>query len=286
LQFKSIDEQHNIINSDEEIKELVGQDNITFDEYKSIDIENYQMITIEGKYKTIRYTQNNTETIEITEIPINTSINNYAKFLDILRNKKIIKEYSNKSKGDIPKFIVKGMSRPSLRKLKLIQTISLSNMNLLDMDNNIKRFTNANDLMESWFEWRLKCYGDRKNIMLNSLIENTKDINDKIKFINAVIKYDETKQLIKGQTIPVLKFKKKIIFEYIDALNVPRNLLSKIVLDHCTLDEIEKLNEKVSKFKEEYDNLFKTKPEQLWIQDIELFTEEYNKHYNDIRYKY
>lgn len=226
--------------------------------------------------------------IVVTEIPIGRSINKYKLFLDILREKKIIKKYQNYSTPDKPNFQISGMQSPSLRTLKLIKSYGMSNMVLLSNDNKPIKYDTVNDILESFYTLRLAYYVKRKTYIINDIDIQLSLISNKINFVLAVIKGYDLLQTDKSLTIQeansqgailVIKKNKKEVEEQMQILNFDTNLLKKISLHNLTLEEVQALQKEMTDLQIEKEIKTNTRPEDLWLSDLSDFVKVYCKHY-------
>lgn len=219
----------------------------------------------------------NKNTLVVTEIPIGKSFKQYVKFLDNLKEKKIIQKYKNSCKKNDAKFFIEGYyGNKPYEDLGLIKPYSLSNMVVLDEDNRPHKFTDPNDLLIEWYKRRLPYYYKRKDYILENL---KKEINNKLmkmKFITCVI--NGTYQgYIPGQTIIVMNKSKGDIIPQMQQANIPIELLTSSKISNCTVEELQKLQNKINSLYAEYQKLEKTKPEELWLADINGFLQVYLK---------
>lgn len=217
----------------------------------------------------------------VDEIPIGKSISKYEEFLISLRKDKLIKHFNcHIEKDGRFRFEIFGMKKaPTIKNLCLRRVFGLSNMVLLDTDKKPIKFNNIYHMIDTFYQWRLPFYEERKQSVLNKLMKKINDANNRIKFIMAVIQ-GEQQGFIPGKTIVVFRKSKIEIIKSMDLLDLPHDLLDTTKFSHCTQEEINNLTSSLEKYTNEYNNMEKSDSKQLWVNDIDEFLEKYKKHYD------
>ena len=213
----------------------------------------------------------------VTEIPIGKSYVQYAEFLETLKEEKKIKHYEPDCINDDAKYTIYGCKfEPTLDSLSLVKSYSLTNLVLLDENNKRCKFTDPNDMLVKWCEWRLPFYQKRKDKMLNNIKKEIEDKLLKIKFINAVI--EGTKRgFVSGETVVVMNIPKDDVYKQMSVMNIPDEVFDKTKLPQCTLTKIQEAQAAIQKLYEEYNQLNNTSIKQLFIHDLTKFTDKYLK---------
>ena len=263
-------------NEDEEIKDVGTLDQIDIEKIEDNSSKCKYKMVIKGIFNIIdKYT------LEITEIPIGTSLQKYNKFLNQLVENKQITSYKDASVHDSPRFIINNYKACStLEKLNLIKGINLTNMVLLDNEDRPIKFTDHIEMITKWYEWRLPYYQKRKDFILQNIINIIDNMQNKIKFIISVI--NGTIEGYKpGETIVIMNQPKSVVLDQMKLLNLPEKLFKDTKLHTCTLEKINKLKSDIEIEIERYNKLLNTKPEELWIYDLNVFISEYLKKYPD-----
>lgn len=226
------------------------------------------LITL-GKYEVTGKVR---KTVTVTELPVGRLSMPYKEWLDYLVEKKEISNYNNYSKKNTIKFEIFGMKDPSIKSLKLQRTFGLSNLVVLDESNkNIPKaikFATVDDMLEDFYNMRLKIYSLRKDNMLSSIQYNIQLLTEKIRYIKACITNQIT---FKNQT-------KKQVYEQMDKLKLDRSFATSVNMLNQTDDSIDELHNNIEKIKKDYENIIQIKPEDLWISDINQFIIAYKKH--------
>lgn len=233
-------------------------------------------------------TGNKRKTITVTELPVGRATYTYLKFLEKIREEKLITKFTNQSTANEVHFKIHGMKNPSITSLKLRKTYGLSNMVLLDNNNKPGKYETANDLMETFYYLRLGYYQKRKDNIISEIGNRIELLNKKIKFILAVIKGNE---VIKTQpniteeeannleAILVMGNSKAKIKSQMERCGFDVDLLKKVTLYQCTEEEIQTAHQEITDLEANKLVKEKTEPEDLWLDDLGMFLKAYCKHY-------
>ena len=192
---------------------------------------------------------------------------------------------------------IKKLSNSELIKLfKLTSNIPTTNMVLFDSKNKIKKYNNVEEIINEFYEVRLDFYKQRKNYLLAKLGFALEKNKHKKKFINMVLEGElpfkgtknkkEVFKLLQSKGFTSLNELKK---KYSDAFKVKSTEIvtenndnnKEDVLDYdylmnmniwsLTYEKVNDLDETIKNQTSEYDFLSKSKPEDLWIKDLEDF---------------
>ena len=216
----------------------------------------------------------------ITELPIKFWTNDYKDFLEdlIYENKSdLFKSYVNLSSDIEIKFILKINDMDQVNKLlnniddygmnslykylHLYKTIKQSNMNLYTTDYKIKSFKNADEIINEFYNWRLKFYDKRKELILNKLSDNIKFILNQIKFINLVINNDILK-------LDENELEKYLIKSKIIKFDNSYNYLTNMTFKQITKQNLDKLESKLKEYKLSYKQIENKTNKELWLNDL------------------
>ena len=285
------------------------------------------------------YKKLNNSKIQITELPIGTSIEDYKEFLETLlisAKKDLIKEKEKKTKGKnnkskvgakkttprkgnkkidncvltsirdlctdtkilfelkfqnpiklmrLEKEPLKERSNGVERLFKLTSSVNLSNMNLINIDGTVKKYNTPYEIMDDFYETRMKFYILRKKYLLEKLKRELELIDYKVKFIRENL----------AGTIDLRRKKKDIVYKMLETKSYPQlgntskeenennkksyDYLVKMPMDTVTYEKVEELEKKHKEKQAEYDTLFKKKEKALWVEDLRTFFKEYKKIY-------
>lgn len=236
------------------------------------------------------------DSVKVTELPIkgqNCWIENYSEFLNTLisDNKKVKNVIShcgtNKINFDIQfngielqKMYKKNLSEIE-KFLKLSTTMSISSLYLYNENNKITHYDSPLEILEEFFEFRLKMYTIRKNAYLKILNNQLKILEYKIKFIEYIL----------DKKIIIERKKKEEIIKKLEQLNFPKmsqnvdaseddktyRYLTDMQLFSLTEDKINELNDEYNKKKKEYDDYNSTTELAIWRRELIEFIETYKK---------
>jgi len=141
----------------------------------------------------------NTSTVEVTELPPSWTYEKYEAHLDALVNKGLISSYDDHS-ATAPHYVVK-FNRVRLQELiqknKLADLLKMSereteNFTTLDETGSLKIFETVEDIVSYFVDFRLRFYDLRRLRMIEKLSTDLSVIENRCKFINAIL----TEQLV------------------------------------------------------------------------------------------
>ena len=234
----------------------------------------------------------------ITELPIGEWTSNYKEYIE-----KLLEDSSNaKNKSKIPiisyidnntdskvhfelLFEDNYLETNDIEKiLHLTKKYSINNMHLYNSENCIKKYNNVEEIMLDYYDVRLKLYEKRKNHQLNILEKELELISYKVKFILLVINNEL-----------IINNKKRILIEEeLEKLEFPRLGNDKLSYDYLlnmyihslTFERIEILKNQHQDKQIEYDNLKNKCIKQIWLDELDILLNKYNKWINiDIEIK-
>ena len=149
-----------------------------------------------GGYEVIGvFTRIDDEWLQITELPIKKWTNDYKKFLEDFMKEEDplitdLKEYHTENRVDF-KIRIPTLNRLSdkqiITKLKLVTTISMSNLVLFNKDRKIVKYANISEIMEEHYLVREDYYIKRKEFMISRLNRECEILSNKVRFILAVV---------------------------------------------------------------------------------------------------
>ncbi|KAK7826200.1 dna topoisomerase 2 [Quercus suber] len=87
-----------------------------------------------------------------------------------------------------PENLIRVTQKGLLKKFKLTTTISTTNMHLFDLKGVIKKYDNPEQILEEFFHLRLEFYEKRKKFLLNKREMELLKLENKVRFILAVVK--------------------------------------------------------------------------------------------------
>ena len=246
------------------------------------------------------------ETIIITELPVGTWTTPYKEFLEKKSEKKtdkkvkntLIESYKANNDDDRVCFTIKmdsdvlnklELTDKIWHKLKLQQTISMTNMHLHDDQGRIKKYNNPLEILIEFYETRLMMYTKRKEFMIGKLNKELDIIKWKKLFIEAVLEgkiiiYKQKKVSIIEKLVE-LKFPKLANSKYngvnndtdeVDESNKSYDYITDIPLFNLTEEKISELLDKYNNKEQEIKHVESTSEIDQWNIELDEFVEKYN----------
>ena len=203
---------------------------------------------------------------------------------------------------------IKRLSNDDLIKIfKLTSNLPTTNMVLFDSKNKIKKYNNVEEIINEFYEVRLDYYKQRKNYLLAKVGFALEKNKNKKKFINMVLEGDlpfkgtknkkEVFKLLQSKGFTSLNELKKTYSEAFKVKSTEivienNNDNKEDILDYdylmnmniwsLTHEKVNELEETIKNQTAEYEFLSKSKPEDLWIKDLEDFITVYKKVINNL----
>jgi len=238
--------------------------------------------------------------IRVTELPVGYWTEDFKELLehwispgeDKDKNKiqAIIKDYEDMSKDTNVDFTItfmKGkledleMSKGDhgcngLEKLlKLYTTNTTTNMHLFDANDTLQKFEKISDIIDSYYDVRLKLYQTRKDYMIDSLERELMMLTNKAKYI---------KENLDG-TIDLRKKKKEQVIEMLqtkgyDIIGDDTNYhyLTKMPMDSVTEENVDRLNNERGNKEIELETVKSTTINKMWLNELQILEEQYNEY--------
>jgi DNA topoisomerase-2 len=162
--------------------------------------------------------------------------------------------------------------------LKLYTTNSTTNMHLFDADDTLQKYNKVSDIIDVYYETRLKLYGTRKEYMINALEKELIVLSNKAKYI---------KENLDG-TIDLRKKKKEQIVIMLQDKGYDKiendedyKYLVKMPMDSVSEENVEKLlKDKVNK-ETELEKIRNTPINKMWLNELDNLREQYIEYKED-----
>ena len=238
------------------------------------DPENHKRWIIRGVFA-----RTNTTTVKISELPPSMTYEKYEDILDDLVEKKLIASYDNSSKNNVVNYTIK-FTRDELANLtdeKLIKMLKLEEANTeifttLDEYGKIKIFETDTEIINYFVDFRLGYYVKRKDWMLSKLRHELKILQNRGKFIRAIL---DGKLEIKNKS-------KEEIIKLIETMNLDLiddsyDYLLRMPLWSLTKELFEKLKSDFTAKKEEIIELEKVEPKDMYLEDLKELKQKIKK---------
>ena len=247
---------------------------------------------IKGNYEKLAI-----DKIRVTELPVGFWTDDFKELLehwispgeDKDKNKipAIIKDYEDMSKDtnvDFTITFVKGKLEDlekskgdygcnGLEKLlKLYTTNTTTNMHLFDANDTLQKFDKISDIIDSYYDVRLKLYQTRKDYMIDSLEHELILLTNKAKYIKENL--DGTIDLRKKKKEQVIEMLQKKGYDIIDE-DQNYHYLLKMPMDSVTEENVEKINKECGDKKAELELIKSTTTNKMWLNELDVLKEQY-----------
>ena len=148
--------------------------------------------------------------------------------------------------------------------------INCKNMVAFDRNSVLKKYNSVNDILNEFVDTRKLYYDKRKIYSLDKLSECIKLNTLKMRFIQ---------QFIDGE-IEIMKKSKSMIEEQLKSNNYPKidgsyDYLLRMPIYNLTLEQIQELEDTISKKQLEHDTLVSKTVNELWLDDINILEKNY-----------
>jgi len=228
------------------------------------DENNYKKWIAVGSFEKL-----NTTTLKITELSPSMTFEKFENLLENLVNNKHIISYDDNSKDNID-YIIK-FNRQYLKSLNdddIIKMFKLSetfteDYNTLDEFGKLKIFDNVEDIIKYFVDFRLEYYKKRKEYMINTLDNDIFILDNKVKFIKAII----------DNKLKVTKRKRPVIERDLEKLKIQRyqdsyNYLLNMNINSLTYEKYTELLNLLKTKTKELNKIKKYVPKRMYIEDL------------------
>ena len=190
-------------------------------------------------------------------------------FLEKLLNAKnsVLKDYNDKS-TDKDVYIelilakkIKDANIPSVFKLQT--TISTTNMNLFNEQEQLVPYKKINDIINNFMDVRHKTYVERKEYIINNLEHEIMIITNKYKYILEILNDAIDLRKKSSQQINEMLNKK----EY-DLIDKSYNYLIKMPMDSVNIENVERLKNEVDEKNKQLNILKETTIQEMWLSEL------------------
>lgn len=208
----------------------------------------------------------NKKQVHITELPIDVSTDKYISILDKLCDDKKIKKYTDNSTDITIHITIDLIDNTKLSDLesilKLTNNISINNMNTF-LDNKIVKWNSAEELLNTWFDIRLKYYEIRKTKWLKVLELQYKKYINILCFIKAVI----SNELIinNRKKSDIINDLTEMEFEM---YNDSYDYLLNIPIYHLSKDKYDEYKQSAKNLKNDIQEYKQKTPSEIWDDEL------------------
>ena len=250
------------------------------------------------------YEKTGNDTIRVTELPVGFWTEDFKELLEKLiepgqdkEGKKIVsvvKDYDDMSKDTNVDFTItfaKGKLEEleqskgdyacnGIEKLlKLYTTNTTTNMHLFDSNDKLQKYEKISDIIDAYYEVRLKLYQTRKDYMIDALEKELVLLSNKAKYIQ---------ENLEG-TVDLRKKKKEQVIEMLQSKgydligdDIEYKYLTKMPMDSVTEENVEKMLKEKGNKEHELTIIKSTTINQMWSSELDNLLEQYLE-YKDIR---
>ena len=207
----------------------------------------------------------------VTELPLETSIEQYKLWLAQEEAKyeetpaeAMLRTFDNMSQPPNVDFRVYGIFAPTYEKLKLVKTLSMSNMILIDKDEKPTKYNYSFEIICAWAPNRLEIYEKRR-------LHIIKELEAKLRMTS--LRYLFISDIVDGRLVLNRKKPEEYI-PYMESKGYPCNKkrdgddFTLMPIKSCTANRLRKLEQELSSIKKELEYYKQVWAEDLWLKDL------------------
>ncbi len=237
-------------------------------------------------YSRGKFTKLTTTKIEITELPIGTWTFDFKCTLEELLDKypNEFKTYESNSGDETVSFTIQFASSTVLDeylkieqngftklenvlKLYTSKPLSTTNMYAFNEKGTIQKYDSPLHIISEFYKIRLEYYQKRKDYVLDKLKYDLELLENKIRFIKAVV----------NEEIIIHKMKKNDLEILLSTQNYKKHndsydYIIKIPVYNLTIDKVDDLENEYSKAKNQYDELFSKDIKEMWRDELNILS--------------
>ena len=249
------------------------------------------------------YEKLSVDKIKVTELPVGYWTEDFKELIESLiepgvdkDGKKItaiIKDYEDMSKDTNVDFTITFMKGKleELEKskgehgcngvekiLKLSTTNTTTNMHLFDANDTLQKYNKVSDIIDAYYETRLKMYRTRKEYLIDALEKELIVLSNKAKYIKENL--DGTIDLRKKKKEQVTAMLEEKGYDKVEG-DEDYKYLVKMPMDSVTEENVEKLLKDKGNKEAELENIKKTTINKMWISELDNLREQYIEYKED-----
>jgi len=265
-----------------ETAESMGDDDVEFDlGTRRRKITNGKRVYICGIFEAPSVPEDKDMEIIVTELPVGRPSQAYKAWLEDQVEEGHIKSFAIKGTPNAPRFIIKGIKNASNKKLRLIRSFPLTNMVLLNDDSRPLFYNSIDDIMDTFYIYRLKKYEQRKAAQLLKIQDEINFLQYKLILILAVvegrIQFRQRRKQEILQDMTNLQIPAQIKTHDGQVVDLQLKLLKSINLLNLTMDDVEKLQAEIAKTQAELEHIQLIPPATFWQDELVEFVRVYLK---------
>ena len=231
----------------------------------------------DGKFCTKGICSVENSVVRITELPIGSWTDKYKEHIENLiidkqapankQKKQFISSYrTNCTEEDVDFSLVFSKNCKDLDKaLSLVDSknTGITNLHMYNEKGTIQKYSSAEEILEVFYEIRLKYYVKRREFLLKKIQEELDIIQSKVKFITAFVSGD----------LEILNIEIENIIEQLDTMDLFKvnnsyDYLINMQIRSLTKKRIEELKKQEELKKVDLNNLNEKTPKDLWKIDL------------------
>ena len=241
--------------------------------------------------------------IKVTELPVGYWTEDFKELLEELidpspakdgkKVSAIIKDYDDMSKDTNVDFTIT-FAKGKLEELeeisgdygcngidkllKLYTSNTTTNMHLFDADDILHKYEKVTEIIDAYYETRLKMYGTRKEYMIDALEKELIMLSNKARYIQENL--DGTIDLRKKKREEVNDMLQTKGYNIMDQ-DSDYKYLVRMPMDSVTEENVEKLLKNKGDKETELEKVKTTTIQQMWIMELDLLNEQYLEYKED-----
>ena len=245
---------------------------------------------VKGCYKVLSDTS-----IEVTELPVGVWTDDFKTHVESLMDDKgqkkagIVKDYNDNSTDATVNFVIhfnKGVveklqgqkhdenSNQLEKQLKLVTTLSSTNMHLFNAQDKLHKYTTVEEILEDYFTARLDMYVKRKKFQLEKLSAECVLLDNKVKYITELL--NDTIDLRKKKLSEINEMLKSKGYTEVDE---SFKYLIKMPMDSVSEENVDSLTKEMMKKRKEHDDLKATREQDIWYAELQTLRKAYHEHF-------
>ena len=156
--------------------------------------------------------------------------------------------------------------------LKLYTTNTTTNMHLFDADDTLQKYEKVTDIIDAYYDVRLKLYQTRKQYMIEALERELMLLSNKARYIKENL--DGTIDLRKKKKDEVIEMLENKGYNIIDD-DEDYKYLVKMPMDSVTEENVERLNKEHGNKEIELETIKTTTVNKMWLGELAKLSQEY-----------
>jgi len=230
----------------------------------------------------------------ITELPIHMATNKYKEELEQMVEQKKLKQLQNFCTPDTIDFVMEPAETfvPTIENMKLKSGLSITNMVLFQQNDQLQKFDSIEEIFQQYAMKRLDLYTKRKQKLIRQLELQLLLLRNKRRFLQEV-----QQGAIRCFQVPETQILEQLVTAKYDtdprvvpSLRTADELsetgeeggyqyLLKIPIREFSKEKIHELEQKISHLNDTLCTVKQTTEQVMWKREIDVFLEEYRKHY-------